>query len=89
MFGVKKRRLSRLRRVVPPTLSEEIQSMPTGFGHAELMALHVAELRFPDYFVADRSWRLWSIKLQVVLGSKSHYDRLISLGAPSGLDGTR
>ena len=60
-------RSHRMRRVVGSTLAAETQSLLNGLGHAEWIAAHFAEARFPDFdmtnghfsYVIFRSNVLW------------------------------
>ena len=46
-------RSHRMRRVVGSTLAAETQSLLNGLGHAEWIAAHFAEARFPDFDVSS------------------------------------
>ena len=48
-------RSHKMRRVVGSTLAAETQRSLNGLGHAEWIAAHFAEARFPDFDVAQRS----------------------------------
>ena len=49
-------RSHKMRRVVGSTLAAETQSLLNGLGHAEWIAAHFAEARFPNFDVAQRSF---------------------------------
>ena len=54
-------RSHKMRRVVGSTLAAETQSLLSGLGHAEGIAAHFAEARFPNFDVAQRSIFLASL----------------------------
>ena len=68
-----------MRRVVGSTLAAETQSLLNGLGHAEWIAAHFAEARFPDFDVTKRSLFLRHFQIQCIVDAKSLYDHLISL----------
>ena len=72
-------RSHKLRRVVGSTLAAETQSLLNGLGHAEWIAAHFAEARFPDFEVAQRSAVLRHFRLQCIVDAMSLYDHLVSL----------
>ena len=74
-------RSHKMRRVVGSTLAAETQSLLNGLGHAEWIAAHFAEARFPIFDVAQRSIFLRHFQIQCVVDAKSLYDHLISLSS--------
>ena len=78
-----------MRRVVGSTLAAETQSLSNGLGHAEWMAAHFAEARFPNFDVAQRSIFLRHFQIQCIVDAKSLYDHLISLSSPSSVEDKR
>ena len=78
-----------MRRVVGSTLSAETQSLLNGLGHAEWIAAHFAEARFPNFDVAQRSIFLRHFQIQCIVDAKSLYDHLISLSSPSSVEDKR
>ena len=70
-----------MRRTVGSTLAAETQSLLNGLGHAEWIAAHCAEARFPNFDVAQRSIFLRNFRLQCVVDAKPLYDHLISLSS--------
>ena len=70
---------SQMRRVVGSTLAAETQSLLNGLGHADWIAAHFAEARFPNFDVAQRSIFLRHFQIQCIVDAKSLYDHLISL----------
>ena len=71
-----------MRRVVGSTLAAETHSLLNGLGHAEWIAAHFAEARFPNFNVAQRSIFLRNFRLQCVVDAKSLHDHLISFVIP-------
>ena len=55
-------------------------------GHAEWIAAHFAEARFPDFDVAQR---LAVLRLQCIVDAKSSYDHLVSLSSASSVEDKR
>ena len=82
-------RSHRMRRVVGSTLAAETQSLLNGLGHAEWIAAHFAEARFPDFDVTKRSLFLRHFQIQCIVDAKSLYDHLISLSSPSSVEDKR
>ena len=78
-----------MRRVVGSTSAAETQSLLNGLGHAEWIAAHSAEARFPKFDVAQRSIFLRRFQIQRVVDAKSLYDHLISLSSPSSVEDKR
>ena len=78
-----------MRRTVGSTPAAETQSLLKGLGHAEWIAAHFAEARFPNFDVAQRSIFLRNFRLQCVVDAKSLYDHLISLSSPSSVEDKR
>ena len=78
-----------MRRVVGSTLAAETQSLLNGLGHAEWIAAHFAEARFPNFDVAQRSNFLPHFQIQCIVNVKSLYDHLISLSSPSSVEDKR
>ena len=76
-------RCHKMRRVVGSSLATETQSLLNGLGHAEWIAAHFAEARFPSFDVAQRSIFLRHFQIQCIVDAKSLYDHLISLSSPS------
>ena len=76
-------------RVVGSTLAAETQSLSNGLGHAEWIAAHFAEARFPNFDVAQRSIFLHQFQIQCIVDAKSLYDHLISLSSPSSVEDKR
>ena len=60
-----------MRRIVGSTLAAETRSLLNGLGHAEWIAAHFAEARFPKFDVAQRSIFLRNFRLQCVVDAKS------------------
>ena len=52
----------RLKRVVGATFAGESQVLSDGLGHAEWIACHLSEAKFPDFLLANRSQRLGEFK---------------------------
>ena len=82
-------RSHKMRRVVGSTFAAETQSLLNGLGHAEWIAAHFAEARFPDFDVAQRSVFLRHFQIQCIVDAKSLYDHLISLSSPSSVEDKR
>ena len=82
-------RSHKMRRVVGSTLAAETQSLLNGVGHAELIAAHFAEARFPNFDVAQRSVFLRHFQIQCIVDAKSLYDHLVSLSSPSSVEDKR
>ena len=82
-------RSHKMRRVVGSTLAAETQSLLNGLGHAEWIAAHFAEARFPNFDVAQRSIFLRHFQIQCIVDAKSLYDHLISLSSPSSVEDKR
>ena len=82
-------RSHRMRRVVGSTLAAETQSLLNGLGHAEWIAAHFAEARFPDFDVTKRSFFLRHFQIQCIVDAKSLYDHLVSLSSPSSVEDKR
>ena len=78
-----------MRRIVGSTLAAETQSLLNGLGHAEWIAAHFAEARFPNFDVAQRSTFLRNFRLQCVVDAKSLYVHLVSLSSPSSVEDKR
>ena len=72
-------RSHKIRRIVCSTLAAETQSLLNGLGHAEWIAAHFAEARFPDFDVAQRSTVLRHFRLQCIVDAESLYDHLVSV----------
>ena len=64
-------------------------SLLNGLGHAEWIAAHFAEARFPNFDVAQRSIILRNFRLQCIVNVKSLYDHLVSLSSPSSVEEKR
>ena len=82
-------RSHKLRRTVGSTLAAETQSLLNGLAHAEWIAAHCAEARFPNFDVAQRSTFLQNFRLQCIVDAKSLYDHLVSLSSPSSVEDKR
>ena len=82
-------RSHKMRQVVGSTLAAETQSLLNGLGHAEWIAAHFAEARFPNFDVAQRSIFLRHFQIQCIVEAKSLYDHLISLSSPSSVEDKR
>ena len=82
-------RSHKMRRVVGSTLAAETHSLLNGLGHAEWIAAHFAEARFPKFDVAQRSIFLRHFQIQCIADAKSLYDHLISLSSPSSVEDKR
>ena len=74
-------RSHKMRRTMGGTLAAETQSLLNGLEHAEWIAAHCAEARFPNFDVAQRSIFLRNFRLQCVVDAKPLYDHLISLSS--------
>ena len=79
-------RSHKMRRIVGSTLAAETQSLSIGLGHAEWIAAHFADARFPNFDVAQRSMFLRNFRSQCVVDAKSLYDHLVSLSSPSSVE---
>ena len=71
------------------TLVADTQSLLNGLGHAEWIAAHFAEARFPNFDVAQRSTFLRHFQIQCIVDVKSLYDHLVSLSSPSSVEDKR
>ena len=78
-----------MRRIVGSTLAVETQSLLNGIGHAEWIAAHFVEARFPNFDVAQRSTFLRNFRLPGVVDAKSLHDHLVSLSSPSSVEDKR
>ena len=70
-------------------VAAETQSLLNGFGHAEWIAAHFAEARFPNFDVAQRSTFLRNFRLQCVVDAKSLYDHMVFLSSLSSVEDKR
>ena len=67
-------------------VAAETQSLLNGLGHAEWIAAHFSEARFPNFAEAQRSTFLRNFRLQCVVDAKWLYDHLVSLSSPSSVE---
>ena len=70
-------------------IAAETHSFLNGLGHAEWIAAHFAEARFPNFDVAQRSIFLRHFQIQCIVDAKSLYDHLVSLSSPSNVEDKR
>ena len=82
-------RSHKMRRVVGSTLAAEEQCLLNVLGHAEWIAAHFAEARFPNFDVVQQSIFLRHFEIQCFCGCQIVVCHLISLSSPSSVEDKR